>query len=202
MKKLLAILLVGLIMLSFATCGTNDNPSGNKNNPSVSQSGEENNNSGGNTNSGKLSMDDINNDNWQKVIQDNFLGVTVNLPEGWTVSYTKSMGGVHVYFDCKTDADGVAAFLEGVFSELKKVAVGEIKYYGYGVFDDITYNSIDDLKDDSGWMLDKEFNVPVDANGSKKIYISYGVERGNDETTGEWYIKQVQIYLSQNGNWD
>ena len=202
MKKLLAFLLVAMMIFSLAACGNEETPSGSDD-PGTSQSGENNDSQGGeSTNSGGLSMDDINNDNWQKVIQDNFLGVTVNLPEGWTVSYTKSMGGVHVYFDCKTDADGVAAFLEGVFSELKKVAVGEIKYYGYGVFDDITYNSIDDLKDDSGWMLDKEFNVPVDANGSKKIYISYGVERGNDETTGEWYIKQVQIYLSQNGNWD
>jgi len=38
MKKLLALLLAGLMMLSFAACGTNDNPSGNEDNPGVSQS--------------------------------------------------------------------------------------------------------------------------------------------------------------------
>jgi len=47
MKKLLAFLLAGLMMLSFAACGTNDNPSGNEDNPGVSQSGENNDNQGG-----------------------------------------------------------------------------------------------------------------------------------------------------------
>ena len=47
MKKLLALLLAGLMMLSFAACGNNeDNPSGNEDNPGVSQTddqgGEEN----------------------------------------------------------------------------------------------------------------------------------------------------------------
>jgi len=46
MKKLLALLLAGLMLLSFVACGTNDNPSGNEDNPGVSQSdnkgGEEN----------------------------------------------------------------------------------------------------------------------------------------------------------------
>lgn len=37
MKKLLALLLAGLMLLSFAACGTNDNPSGNEDNPGVSQ---------------------------------------------------------------------------------------------------------------------------------------------------------------------
>jgi len=45
MKKLLALLLAALMMLSFAACGTNDNPSGNEDNPGVSQSNE--NNAGG-----------------------------------------------------------------------------------------------------------------------------------------------------------
>ena len=47
MKKLLALLLAGLMMLSFAACGNNeDNPSGNEDNPGVSQSGENNNDKG------------------------------------------------------------------------------------------------------------------------------------------------------------
>jgi len=49
MKKLLALLLAGLMMLSFAACGTNDNPSGNEDNPGISQSGENNDNQGGET---------------------------------------------------------------------------------------------------------------------------------------------------------
>ena len=56
MKKLLALLLAGLMMLSFAACGTNeDNPSGNENNPGVSQTdnkGGESTNGGGEENNG------------------------------------------------------------------------------------------------------------------------------------------------------
>jgi len=50
MKKLLALLLAGLMTLSFAACGTNDTPSGNEDNPGVSQSGENNDNQGGEEN--------------------------------------------------------------------------------------------------------------------------------------------------------
>ena len=52
MKKLFALLLAGLMMLSFAACGTNDNPSGNEDNPGVSQTdnqGGENSNGGENS---------------------------------------------------------------------------------------------------------------------------------------------------------
>ena len=44
-KKLLAILLAAMMLLSFAACGNDeDNPSGNENNPGTAQSGENNNN--------------------------------------------------------------------------------------------------------------------------------------------------------------
>ena len=53
MKKLLALLLVGMMIFSLAACGENtDNPSGNENNPGTSQTGEENNNGGTENNSG------------------------------------------------------------------------------------------------------------------------------------------------------
>ena len=43
MKKLLAILLAAIMLLSLAACGNNnDNPSGSENNPGTSQSGENN----------------------------------------------------------------------------------------------------------------------------------------------------------------
>ena len=48
MKKLLALLLAAMMIFSLAACGNNDdNPSGNENNPGVSQSGENNDNKGG-----------------------------------------------------------------------------------------------------------------------------------------------------------
>ena len=48
MKKLLALLLAAMMIFSLAACGNNDdNPSGNENNPGVSQSGENTDKQGG-----------------------------------------------------------------------------------------------------------------------------------------------------------
>lgn len=52
MKKLLAILLAAMMVFALVACGTNDNPSGNEDNPGVSQSGENNDNQSGEENKG------------------------------------------------------------------------------------------------------------------------------------------------------
>ena len=53
MKKLLALLLVGIMIFSLAACGNNETPSDSeRNNPGTSQNGGENNNGGSNNNGG------------------------------------------------------------------------------------------------------------------------------------------------------
>ena len=41
MKKLLAIILAALMLISLAACGNNETPSGSENNPGTSQSGDQ-----------------------------------------------------------------------------------------------------------------------------------------------------------------
>ena len=58
MKKLLVLLLVGMMIFSLAACGSNDdNPSGSENNPGTSQSGE--NSNGGEENKGNNELYDV-----------------------------------------------------------------------------------------------------------------------------------------------
>lgn len=49
-----------------------------------------------------VAIEDVTVDNWQQVVKDNF-GLTLTLPEGWTVTKTVSLVGVHVYFGCNAD---------------------------------------------------------------------------------------------------
>ena len=80
MKKLLAILLAAMMVFALAACGNNDdNPSGSENNPGTSQSGE--NNDGGEEN---------NANDWTA----NFSITGLTTPDGFTVSSTRSDGGI------------------------------------------------------------------------------------------------------------
>ena len=53
MKKLLALLLVGMMIFSLAACGDNTTTDPDKDNPGVSQSGENNDSQGGENNGGE-----------------------------------------------------------------------------------------------------------------------------------------------------
>ena len=53
MKKLLALLLVGMMIFSLAACGDNSTTDPGKDNPGVSQSGENNDSQGGENNGGE-----------------------------------------------------------------------------------------------------------------------------------------------------
>ena len=53
MKKLLALLLVGMMIFSLAACGDNNTTDPDKDNPGVSQSGENNESQGGENNGGE-----------------------------------------------------------------------------------------------------------------------------------------------------
>lgn len=130
MKKLLALVLAGLMMLSLAACGTNDNPSSDEDNPGKNDSG--------------LELAEITVDNWAQVVKDNF-GVDLTdlaLPDGWTckdVEYGASVKYAGIYFEMDytheelTSDTEAFAFASAIFDELKSVATGDIKTsYGSG----------------------------------------------------------------------
>lgn len=180
MKKFFALLIALTMVLSLAACGKNSETPGNS--PKVGKGGS------------GIAIGDITVDNWQQVIKDNF-DLDLTLPEGWTVTKTVSLAGAHVYFSCKVDKAEADAFLESVFSELKRVASGDIT----GHYDNAPYNSIEEAN--AGGLVDA-FNLPVNADGSKKIYFSFSKDTGYDDKTLEPYIEAVSIYLSQKGKWE
>ena len=128
MKKLLALLLVGMMIFSLAACGDSETPSGSEGDkPGTSQSGE--NNDGGDKLNTKReeAVKQANKDNWQQVVKDNF-GVTVTVPDGWTVDIAKyAAGGINVTFECNSTETEVLAFLDGLYAQLKAQAVDGVK---------------------------------------------------------------------------
>ena len=92
MKKLFALLLAMMMVLSLAACGGNDTPD-----PSggTSQQEQPSNTSGsGNEQSGNdsVAIEDISSDNWAQVLKENF-GIEIALPDGWTVKEVSSPNG-------------------------------------------------------------------------------------------------------------
>ena len=72
MKKILALLLAAMMVFALAACGDNNTTDPDKDNPGVSQSGE--NNDGGDKLNTKReeAVKQANKDNWQRVVKDNF----------------------------------------------------------------------------------------------------------------------------------
>ncbi len=181
MKKVWSCLLALTMAFALAACGK-DSEKTSGGDVSVTKGGK------------GVAIEDVTVDNWQQVVKDNF-GLTLTPPEGWTVTKTVSLVGVHVYFGCNADEAEVVSFLEGVFSELKRIATGGIT----GHYDDAPYNSIAEAR--AGTFPVDAFNLPVNADGSKKIHFSFGKETAYDAETGKSYIEAVSIYLSQKGDW-
>ena len=171
MKKVWSCLLVVTMAFALAACGK-DSEKTSGGDVSVTKGGK------------GVAIEDVTVDNWQQVVKDNF-GLTLTLPEGWTVTKTVSLVGVHVYFGCNADEAEVVSFLEGVFSELKRIATGGIT----GHYDDAPYNSIAEAR--AGTFPVDAFNLPVNADGSKKIHFSFGKETAYDAETGKSYIEDT-----------
>ena len=188
MKKLLAILLAAMMLLSLAACTNNDdNPSGSENNPGTSQSD----NQGGTENQGGgIAIEDISIDNWEQVIKDNF-GLTISAPDGWTVSKASSGFGAHVTFACNTSKEDAYAFLEGIFSDLKEMAVN-------GIYDHYDYEKkpLDSIEA-SGYA--DAFHLEID--DERGIYYNYTLDDAYN-SDGSSYIESVKIYLKQEGTWN
>ena len=183
MKKLLAILLAGMMMFSLAACtGGGSGDDGGK------KLGKK----------GGIPIEEITTENWAQVVEDNF-GLTIELPEGWEISKTTSLGGVHIDFTCKATDEEADAFFEGIFADLKAMS-------SYGVashfdIDEQPLESIADAREKLGVTTDT-FNMWFDETKSKGIHYSFDTETDYNPDTKKFEIIGVGIYLSQKGDWD
>ena len=103
MKKLFALLIALMMIVSLVACGENtDTPSGSEgNNHGTSQTDNQGGNNGGENNGGdSYAIADVSADNWEKVIEENF-GIKITLPDGWTIQSVASPNGysnVKIFF--------------------------------------------------------------------------------------------------------
>lgn len=194
MKKLLALLLVGMMIFSLAACGNNETPSGSEgDNPGVSQSGE-NNNGGDKLNTKREeAVKQANKDNWQQVVKDNF-GVTVTVPDGWTVDIAKyAAGGITVTFECSSTETEALAFLDGLYAQLKEQAVDGVK----SDYDGTVYESYSEALEKAPAFTVGRFDLVVDADKELGYSINFGFDEGSgDSVTG------VDIFFELDGEWD
>ena len=193
MKKILAILLAAMMVFALAACGDNNTTDPDKNNPGVSQSGE--NNDGGDKLNTKReeAVKQANKDNWQQVVKDNF-GVTVTVPNGWTVDIAKyAAGGIKVTFECSSTETEALAFLDGLYAQLKAQAVDGVK----SDYDGTVYESYSEALEKAPAFTVGRFDLVVDADKELGYSINFGFDEGSgDSVTG------VDIFFELDGEWD
>ena len=193
MKKLLALLLVGMMIFSLAACGDNNTTDPNKDNPGISQSGE--NNDGGDKLNTKReeAVKQANKDNWQQVVKDNF-GVTVTVPDGWTVDIAKyAAGGVKVTFECSSTETEALAFLDGLYAQLKAQAVDGVK----SDYDGTVYESYSEALEKAPAFTVGRFDLVVDADKELGYSINFGFDEGSGGS-----VTGVDIFFELDGEWD
>ena len=193
MKKILAILLAAMMVFALAACGDNNTTNPDKDSPGVSQSGE--NNDGGDKLNTKReeAVKQANKDNWQQVVKDNF-GVTVTVPDGWTVDIAKyAAGGVKVTFECSSTETEALAFLDGLYAQLKAQAVDGVK----SDYDGTVYESYSEALEKAPAFTVGRFDLVVDADKELGYSINFGFDEGSgDSVTG------VDIFFELDGEWD
>ena len=193
MKKLLAILLAAMMVFALAACEDKNTTDPDKDNPGVSQSGE--NNDGGDKLNTKReeAVKQANKDNWQQVVKDNF-GVTVTVPDGWTVDIAKyAAGGVTVTFECSSTETEALAFLDGLYAQLKAQAVDGVK----SDYDGTVYESYSEALEKAPAFTVGRFDLVVDADKELGYSINFGFDEGSgDSVTG------VDIFFELDGEWD
>ena len=193
MKKILAILLAAMMVFALAACGDNNTTDPDKDSPGVSQSGE--NNDGGDKLNTKReeAVKQANKDNWQQVVKDNF-GVTVTVPDGWTVDIAKyAAGGITVTFECSSTETEALAFLDGLYAQLKAQAVDGVK----SDYDGTVYESYSEALEKAPAFTVGRFDLVVDADKELGYSINFGFDEGSgDSVTG------VDIFFELDGEWD
>ena len=151
MKKLLALLLVGMMIFSLAACGDNNTTDPDKDNPGVSQSGE-------NNNGGEENKDDI------KYVM-TFKETTNPNPKpntNWTVSYkvfefgeTYLKSAYYVYkFDSAEDAEKFMTHKKETMGTLNEMKLDGTTVYEYDdSYDGASLSTVKSMFDESEYTL-------------------------------------------------
>jgi len=208
MKKLLALLLAGLMMLSFAACGTNDNPSGNEDNPGVSQSGENNDNQGGEENkeiepyseeafvrflsSINLEMDDVDPDfDWKLNAEKHvFAEDPTNLYAAALIWFTKESGEI--------TNDEYNAYLEKLYAATKAISQDGKNIKGKNFVSDgedpLTERTLEDAKG----MMEKCWGFRYN---DRYYYVHFGQGYSDSEKESEignlYYYDRIEIRIDK-----
>ena len=151
MKKLLAILLAAMLLLSLAACGDNNTTDPDKDNPGVSQSGE-------NNNGGEENKDDV------KYVM-TFKETTNPNPKpntNWTVSYkvfefgeTYLKSAYYVYkFDSAEDAEKFMTHKKETMGTLNEMKLDGTTVYEYDdSYDGASLSTVKSMFDESEYTL-------------------------------------------------
>ena len=151
MKKILAILLAAMMLLSLAACGDNNTTDPDKDNPGVSQSGE-------NNNGGEENKDDI------KYVM-TFKESTNPNPKpnsNWTVSYkvfefgeTYLKSAYYVYkFDSAEDAEKFMTHKKETMGTLNEMKLDGTTVYEYDdSYDGASLSTVKSMFDESEYTL-------------------------------------------------
>ena len=151
MKKLLALLLVGMMIFSLAACGDNNTTDPDKDNPGVSQSGE-------NNNGGEENKDDI------KYVM-TFKESTNPNPKpnsNWTASYkvfefgeTYLKSAYYVYkFDSAEDAEKFMTHKKETMGTLNEMKLDGTTVYEYDdSYDGASLSTVKSMFDESEYTL-------------------------------------------------
>jgi len=151
MKKILAILLAAMMLLSLAACGDNNTTDPDKDNPGVSQSGE-------NNNGGEENKDDV------KYVM-TFKETTNPNPKpntNWTVSYkvfefgeTYLKSAYYVYkFDSAEDAEKFMTHKKETMGTLNEMKLDGTTVYEYDdSYDGASLSTVKSMFDESEYTL-------------------------------------------------
>ena len=151
MKKILAILLAAMMLLSLAACGDNNTTDPDKDNPGVSQSGE-------NNNGGEENKDDV------KYVM-TFKETTNPNPKpntNWTVSYkvfefgeTYLKSAYYVYkFDSAEDAEKFMTHKKETMGTLNEMKLDGTTVYEYDdSYDGASLSTVKSMFDESDYTL-------------------------------------------------
>ena len=149
MKKLLAILLAAMMVFALAACGDNDTTDPDKDNPGVSQSGE-------NNNGGEENQDDI------KYVMTFKESTNPKPNSNWTVSYkvfefgeTYLKSAYYVYkFDSAEDAEKFMTHKKETMGTLNEMKLDGTTVYEYDdSYDGASLSTVKSMFDESEYTL-------------------------------------------------
>lgn len=114
MKKLLAMLLTLILVVTFAACGGNETPSGNTTTAPPAD--------GGSDTDGTVDRNALTADNWQRGVKE-LCGLELTLPEGWKFKPDSGLHSIYSYdlrfepVSGSFDKADFTAFIEDIFTQ-------------------------------------------------------------------------------------